>query len=106
MFTWVKQIAALSSRIAASYPRAFMNEAHQEARLQVSGGPRAPARIVLVALAATATVCVFFAVDRLRTAPETFTAILAIAVLVVVLDLVWKRIRPEQPAEASPVQSS
>jgi hypothetical protein len=103
VFTWVKQIAALSSRIAASYPRAVVNEAHQEERLQVSGGPRAPALIVLVALAATATVLVFFAVDTLRNAPETFQAIVAIAV---VLDLVWKRIRPEQPAEASPVQSS
>jgi hypothetical protein len=88
MFTWVKQIAALSSRIAASYPRAAMNEAHQEA------------------LATTATVLVFFAVATLRNAPETFPAIVAIAILAVMLDLVWKRIRPEQPAEASPVPSS
>jgi hypothetical protein len=83
-----------------------MNEAHREERLQVSGGPRAPTRIVLIALAATATVLVFFAVATLRNAPETFPAIVAIAVLAVVLDLVWKRIRPEQPAEASSVQST
>jgi 4-hydroxybenzoate polyprenyltransferase len=69
-------------------PSRRMHEAHQEA------------------LAATATVLVFFAVATLRNAPETFPAIVAIAVLAVVLDLVWKRIRPEQPAEASPVQST
>jgi hypothetical protein len=36
----------------------------------------------------------FFAVDTLRNAPQTFTAIVAIALLAVVLDLVWKRVRP------------
>ena len=51
------------------------------------------APIVLVALAATAVVLVFFAVDTLRNAPETFTAIVAIAVLSVVLDTVWKWMR-------------
>ena len=69
------------------------------------GGPRAPTRIVLIALAATATVLVFFAVATLRNAPETFPAV-AIAVLAVVLDLVWKGIRPEQPAQASPAPST
>ena len=36
---------------------------------------------------------VFFAVDTLRNAPETFVAIVAIALLAVVLDFVWKRMR-------------
>ena len=49
--------------------------------------------IVLLALAATAIVLAFFAVDTLRNAPETFVAIVAIAGLAVVLDLVWKRVR-------------
>jgi hypothetical protein len=34
---------------------------------------------------------VFFAVDTLRNAPETFTAIVAIGLLAVVLDFIWKR---------------
>ena len=51
----------------------------------------ANAAVVLVATAATAVVLVFFAVDTLRNAPETFLAIIAIALLAVVLDLVWKR---------------
>jgi hypothetical protein len=46
---------------------------------------------VLVGIAATSIVLIFFAVDTLRNAPETFTAIVAIALLAVVLDLVWKR---------------
>ena len=52
----------------------------------------------------------FFAVDTLRNAPETFTAIVATAALAVLLDLVWKRVRdrrggsPEQPA-ATPAAS-
>jgi hypothetical protein len=40
---------------------------------------------------------VFFAVDTLRNAPETFTAIVAIAALAVILDLIWKRVRQEPP---------
>ena len=48
-------------------------------------------------------VLVFFAVDTLRNAPETFAAIVAIALLAVVLDLVWKRVRGEPPpVEAAP----
>jgi amino acid transporter len=49
--------------------------------------------IVLTAIAVTAIVLAFFAVDTLRNEPETFAAILAIALLAVVLDLVWKRAR-------------
>ena len=51
------------------------------------------AAIVLAAIAATATVLAFFAVDTLRNAPETFIAIVAIALLSVVLDFLWKRQR-------------
>ena len=63
--------------------------------------------IVLVGIAATAVVLVFFAVDTLRNAPETFVAIVAIAALAVILDVIWKRVRPEPPpaAAAAPVQS-
>jgi hypothetical protein len=57
--------------------------------------------IVLAAIAATAVVLVFFAVDTIRNAPETFAAIVVITGLAVVLDLVWKRVRPapETPAQ-------
>ena len=57
--------------------------------------------IVLLGVAATAVVLVFFAVDTLRNAPQTFVAIIAIAALAVVLDLVWKRARNGDSA-ASP----
>ena len=57
--------------------------------------------VVLAAIAATAVVLVFFAVDTVRNAPETFTAIVGIAVLAVVLDLVWKWMRG-RGATASP----
>ena len=50
--------------------------------------------VVLAAIAVTALVLVFFIVDTLRNAPETFVAIVAIATLSVILDLVWKRARP------------
>ncbi len=56
------------------------------------------AAIVLAAIAVTAVVLVFFAVDTLRNAPETFTAIVAITLLSVVLDLVWKRVRESDAA--------
>ena len=47
--------------------------------------------VVLAAIAATAVVLAFFAVDTLRNAPETFAAIVGISLLAVVLDAVWKR---------------
>ncbi len=56
--------------------------------------------IVLAAIAVTAIVFVFFTIDTVRNAPETFAAIVAIALLAVVLDFVWKRRRglPDAPA--------
>ena len=49
----------------------------------------------------TAVVLAFFAVDTLRNAPETFTAIIAIGLLSVILDLIWKRSAPA-PAAITP----
>ena len=49
--------------------------------------------IVLLAIAVTALVLAFFAVDTLRNAPETFVSIVAIAILAVLLDLTWTRVR-------------
>jgi len=43
-----------------------------------------------------------FAVDTLRNAPETFTAIVAIGVLAVALELLWARARGRGPTEAPP----
>jgi amino acid transporter len=61
--------------------------------------------VVLLALAATAVVLVFFAIDTLRNAPETFAAIVAIAALSVVLDLVWKHARGPGATLSSDVQA-
>jgi amino acid transporter len=56
--------------------------------------------VVLAAIALTALVLVFFAIDIVRNAPETFSAIVAIAVLAVVLDFIWKRARQSEPTAA------
>ena len=53
----------------------------------------ASSAIVLVGMAATAVVLGFFAVDTLRNDPETFGAIVAMALLAIVLEVVWKRLR-------------
>jgi amino acid transporter len=60
------------------------------------------AAIVLLAIAVTAIVLAFFAVDTLRNSPETFVAIVAIGVLAVVLDYSWTRSR-DKPTNAPPV---
>jgi amino acid transporter len=60
----------------------------------------ASAAVVIVGIAATAVVLGFFAVDTLRNAPETFTAIVAMTVLAVVVDLVWKRVRDRTTGES------
>jgi amino acid transporter len=54
--------------------------------------------MILLGLAATVVVLVAFALDTLENAPETFTAIVAIMLLAVVVDFVWKRLRPTEPA--------
>jgi len=63
--------------------------------------------IILVGVAATLVVLAFFVVDTLRNAPQTFTAIVVVALLSVGLDLVWKRARgPLAPSEESAVSPS
>ena len=63
--------------------------------------------VVLLGAAVTVVVLAFFAVDTLRNAPETFTAIVAIGLLAIVLDAVWKRVRgPLGSAEERPVAPS
>jgi phosphoglycerol transferase MdoB-like AlkP superfamily enzyme len=61
----------------------------------------AQAWLILVGVVVTLVVLAFFAVDTLRNAPETFAAIVAIAALAVVLDLVWKRVRGPGPGPSS-----
>ena len=57
----------------------------------------ANAAIILVGIAVTLVVLAFFVVDTFRNAPQTFTAIVVIAALAVVLDLIWKRARGPAP---------
>jgi amino acid transporter len=60
-------------------------------RLRSQTGARSS--IVLLGIAVTLVVLGFFAVDTLRNAPETLTAIVGVTLLAVALDLVWKRMR-------------
>jgi amino acid transporter len=68
-------------------------------RLRAEIGAFTP--VVLTAIGATAVVLAFFAVDTLRNAPETFAAIIAITILSIVIDFVWKRARGPAAPEAS-----
>jgi amino acid transporter len=71
-------------------------------RLRSSTG--AIGAVILAAIGATVIVLAFFAVDTLRNAPQTFVAIVVIAVAAVVIDYIWKRARgplDEVPAEAA-----
>ena len=72
-------------------------------RLRAETGSRAA--IVVTAIVATAIVLVFFAIDTAQNAPQTFAAIVVIASLCVVLDLVWKRVRQIPPEPAAPLSS-
>jgi amino acid transporter len=63
--------------------------------------------IILVGIAATLVVLAFFVVDTFRNAPQTFTAIVVVALFAVVLDVVWKRARgPLARREGSPAGPS
>jgi amino acid transporter len=68
-------------------------------RLRANTG--ASAVILLVGIVATLVVLAFFVVDTFQNAPETFTAIVVIAALAVVFDVVWKRVRGDLPAPDS-----
>jgi amino acid transporter len=69
-------------------------------RLRTEIGASTP--VVLAAITVTVVVLAFFAVDTVRNAPETFAAIVAITVLSVVLDLLWKRARGPLPPATDP----
>ena len=58
------------------------------------GDTGANAAVVLAAIAVTAVVLVFFGIDTARNDPATFVAILAIAALAVVFNLLWAHPRP------------
>jgi amino acid transporter len=73
-------------------------------RLRAEIGALSP--VVLTAIGATAIVLAFFAIDTVRNAPETFAAIVVIGLLAIVLDTIWKRVRPQQASDASPAASS
>jgi len=60
-------------------------------RLRAETGSKA--WLIVLTMLGTAVVLVMFAIDTARNAPQTFTAMIVMAVLAVVLDLVWKRIR-------------
>jgi amino acid transporter len=96
-------LSAIASVGSACSLMIFLLVAASGYRLRSETG--ANAAIVLLGMAATGVVLVFFAVDTVRNSPETFAAIVAIALLAVVLDLLWKRARgpaPEADSAASP----
>ncbi|MET0910339.1 MAG: APC family permease [Ilumatobacteraceae bacterium] len=53
--------------------------------------------LIVSAMAVTATVLVVFGIDTLRNAPETFAAMLAIGVVAIVFDAIWRARRPAVP---------
>jgi len=61
----------------------------------------------MVGIGVTLVVLAFFVVDTFRNAPETFTAIIVIGLLAVVLDVVWKHARgPLRSTDKTPVAPS
>jgi amino acid transporter len=73
------------------------------AGLQLRAETGANAPVIVLTMVATTLVLVLFAIDTARNAPQTFTAMIVLGVLAVVLDLVWKRVRPAAPlAPATP----
>ena len=64
------------------------------AGLKLRAETGANAVVVSMTMFATGVVLVLFAIDTARNAPQTFTAMIVIGVLAVVLDAVWKLVRP------------
>jgi amino acid transporter len=86
-------IASLGSVVALAI---FLVTSLAAYRLRVETRSRGP--VIIAGIALTAVVLGVFAVQTLRTAPETFVAMLAVLVLAVTLDLLWSRIRNRRSA--------
>jgi hypothetical protein len=61
---------------------------------------RGNAGLLAAAVAASALVLLFFAIDTLRNDPGTFVAIVVMIGLAVILDAVWKRSRAHRHVSA------
>jgi hypothetical protein len=72
------------------------------AGLRLGDETGANAAVVVVAMLATATVLVLFAIDTARNEPRTFVAMLAVGVVAALLDLLWKRQRGRPASPAMP----
>lgn len=81
-------IAALGSVVALVI---FLVTATAAFRLRTEIGARTP--VLVAAIVATLGVLAVFTVDTARSAPQTFTAMIAILALAVALDLVWSGVR-------------
>jgi amino acid transporter len=71
------------------------------AGLKLRAETGASVAITCITMLATGIVLVLFAIDTARNAPQTFGAMIVIAALAVVLDFVWKRVRPEAPVRSA-----
>jgi uncharacterized membrane protein YoaK (UPF0700 family) len=94
-------LSAIASVGSASALLIFLLVGMAGYRLRASTGASGP--IILLGMAATVVVLAFFAVDTLRNSPETFVAIVALTVLSVLLDAVWKRKRHAPPPDSGTV---
>jgi amino acid transporter len=88
IFVDLTAIASLGSVVALGI---FLVTSVAAYRLRAETGSRA--WVLVAGIALTALVLLVFAVQTLRTAPETFIAMIGILVLAIVLDAVWSRVR-------------
>ncbi|HET6683174.1 MAG TPA: APC family permease [Gaiella sp.] len=73
---------------------------------RLRGETGARAWLIMIGIGVTLVVLGFFVVDTFRNAPQTFTAIVVIALLAVALDVVWKRARGPLPRAPSDVEAA
>jgi amino acid transporter len=82
-------IASLGSAVSLVV---FLVVALAALRLRDSTGSKA--WVIVLTMLANSVVLVLFAIDTARNAPETFTAMIVLGVLAVILDTAWKALRP------------
>jgi amino acid transporter len=89
-------IASLGSAVSLVV---FLVVALAALRLRDSTGSKA--WVIILTMLANGVVLLLFAIDTARNAPETFTAMIVLGALAVILDTAWKALRPG--AHATPV---
>jgi amino acid transporter len=94
VFANIFDLSAIASVGSACSLTVFLLVGVAGVRLRAETGART--WLILAGIAVAVVVLIFFAIDTVQNSPETFVGIVVVTALAVVLDAVWKKLRPDE----------